>query len=59
MEMTMAQDSCAACDCPLDEDRRTVTIGGRPVEVCCEQCAVALNEAGTAVRGGVASFLDG
>jgi hypothetical protein len=39
------QDTCAACDTPLDEGRQSVTIGGRVVEVCCEECAVALGEA--------------
>ena len=43
------QDSCAACDTPLDETRRTVTIGGKTVEVCCEECAIALREARSAI----------
>lgn len=42
-------DTCAACDTPLDESRRTVTIGGRAVEVCCDECATALNEARRAI----------
>ncbi|MCW6536683.1 hypothetical protein [Sphingomonas lycopersici] len=48
------QDNCAACDMPLDEARRSVTIGGTVVEVCCEQCAIALREATASVeRDGV------
>ena len=45
------QESCAACDMPLDETRRTVTIGGKAVEVCCEECAVALREARLSIDG--------
>ncbi len=41
----MDKDNCAACDSPLDEDRKIVTVSGKPVEVCCEACAVALKEA--------------
>ncbi len=37
--------TCAACDCPLDDSVIRVTIGGRTVEVCCEDCARKLNEA--------------
>ena len=29
MRMNM-QDTCAACDTPLDDSRRVVTIGGKP-----------------------------
>ena len=39
------QESCAACDSPLDDSRRIVTVGGRSVEVCCEECAIVLKEA--------------
>ena len=39
------KDTCAACDAPLDEDRRRLTIAGKTVEVCCEACARALQEA--------------
>lgn len=42
----MAEKTCAACDCELDENLITVTIGGRTVEVCCEECAEKLREAG-------------
>lgn len=37
--------TCAVCDYPLDENRVEVTIGGRIVEVCCEECAQRLREA--------------
>ena len=45
MEDAMSENTCAACDCPLDENAIKVTIGGRTVEVCCEECARKLNEA--------------
>lgn len=48
---TMKKDTCAACDCELDSTRIAVTIGGRTVEVCCEECATALREAEAAVHG--------
>jgi ribosome-binding protein aMBF1 (putative translation factor) len=41
----MAERTCAACDCALDGDSIKVTIGGKTVEVCCEECAQKLNEA--------------
>ncbi|MEL1265349.1 hypothetical protein [Pseudoxanthomonas putridarboris] len=41
----MAEKTCAACDYPLDGDAIKVTIGGRVVEVCCEECALKLREA--------------
>lgn len=41
----MTEKTCAACDCPLDENAITVRIGGQAVEVCCEECAVKLREA--------------
>ena len=41
----MAEQTCAACDYPLDENAIQVTIGGRSVEVCCEECATKLREA--------------
>ena len=46
LESAMADKTCAACDCELDENVITVTVGGRPVEVCCEECADKLREAG-------------
>ena len=41
----MTEKTCAACDCPLDGDIISVKINGKTVEVCCEECAIALNEA--------------
>ena len=41
----MAERTCAACDCALDANALTITIGGKPVEVCCEACAEKLREA--------------
>jgi len=41
----MAEKTCAACDCPLDENSIKVKIGGKAVEVCCDECAVKLKEA--------------
>jgi hypothetical protein len=45
----MNEKTCAACDYPLDENAIQVTIAGKVVEVCCEDCAQKLRE--TAVRG--------
>jgi hypothetical protein len=42
----MAEKTCAACDGPLDTSPITVKIGTRIVEVCCEECAQKLGEAG-------------
>jgi hypothetical protein len=47
----MKEKTCAACDCPLDETAIAVTVGGESVEVCCNECARALNEAGATVSG--------
>jgi hypothetical protein len=41
----MNKQTCAACDYELDDNRITVTVGGKPVEVCCEECAEKLREA--------------
>jgi hypothetical protein len=41
----MAEKTCAACVCKLDENSFKVTIGGKTVEVCCEECAQKLKEA--------------
>ena len=46
----MAEQTCAACDYPLDENAIQATIGGRSVEVCCEECAQKLREAAAAVQ---------
>ncbi len=44
----MAEQTCAACDYPLDGNAIKVTLGGRIVEVCCEECAEKLREANDA-----------
>jgi hypothetical protein len=41
----MSETTCAACDCELDGNAISVEIGGRTVEVCCEECAQTLREA--------------
>jgi hypothetical protein len=45
---TMTQKTCAACDCELDQNSIKVKLGGKTVEVCCEECAAAIGEAETA-----------
>lgn len=42
---TMSQKTCAACDCELDQNSIKVKLGGKTVEVCCEECAAAIGEA--------------
>ena len=39
------EKTCAACDCKLDEGAIKVKLGGRVVEVCCDECARKLKEA--------------
>jgi hypothetical protein len=46
----MSEKTCAACDCELEGETITVTIGGAAVEVCCEECAVQLGEAQAAAQ---------
>jgi hypothetical protein len=41
----MSEKTCAACDCELDGNAIQVRIGGKIVEVCCDDCAVKLKEA--------------
>ncbi|HVY82703.1 MAG TPA: hypothetical protein VG994_17055 [Steroidobacteraceae bacterium] len=41
----MTEKTCAACDCTLDANAIKVQIGGKTVEVCCEDCATKLREA--------------
>jgi hypothetical protein len=41
----MVEKTCAACDCKLDGDSIKVKIGGKTVEVCCDECAHKLKEA--------------
>lgn len=45
----MAKKTCAACDYPLEPSSTIeVKIGGKTVEVCCEECATKLQEAAAA-----------
>jgi hypothetical protein len=44
-DITMSDKTCAACDYPLDAGAIRVTVGGKTVEVCCEECATQLKEA--------------
>jgi ribosome-binding protein aMBF1 (putative translation factor) len=46
----MAEKTCAACDCKLEGDPIKVKIGGKTVEVCCDDCAQKLNEADASAR---------
>jgi hypothetical protein len=51
----MVEKTCAACDCKLDVNPIEVRIGGKTVEVCCDECAHKLKEAdvsATAARRG-------
>jgi hypothetical protein len=41
----MTEKTCAVCDYALDENAIEVKVGGRVVEVCCEECAQKLREA--------------
>ena len=41
----MTERTCAACDYKLDDNAIKVTIGGKVVEVCCNECAEKLQEA--------------
>ena len=43
----MVETTCAACDCKLDVNSINVKIGGKTVEVCCDECAQKLKEART------------
>jgi hypothetical protein len=40
----MTEKTCAACDFPLDANFITVKIGGKNVEVCCDECAQKLKD---------------
>jgi hypothetical protein len=46
----MAAKTCAACDCQLEGNSIKVKIGGRTVEVCCDDCAQKLKEADASAR---------
>ena len=43
--MDTKEATCAVCDYPLDGNVIEVTVGGRTVEVCCEECAQKLRDA--------------
>jgi hypothetical protein len=45
------EKTCAACDCRLEGEVITVTVGGHPVDVCCEDCAAQLKEAEASASG--------
>ena len=45
----MTSKTCAACDYPLDANAISVKIGGKTVDVCCDECATKLQEAHAAV----------
>lgn len=47
----MAEKTCAACDCQLDVNSIKVRIGGKTVEVCCDDCAQRLKEADASATG--------
>ena len=47
----MANNTCAACDCALDDNAIKVKVGGKTVEACCEECAQKLKEAHAAAAG--------
>lgn len=47
----MTEKTCAACDYELDANAIQVKIGGKTVEVCCEECAQSLKEAHAATSG--------
>lgn len=42
---TMTEKTCAACDYKLDDNAIQVKLGGKTVEVCCDDCARKLKEA--------------
>jgi hypothetical protein len=47
----MSEKTCAACDCKLEAEVISVKIGGKTVEVCCEECAQTLKEAHASTMG--------
>jgi len=46
----MTERTCAACDCVLDANPIKVKVGGKTVEVCCDDCARKLNESQASVK---------
>jgi hypothetical protein len=47
----MTDTTCAACDCKIEGEAIEVHVGGKPVEVCCEECAERLREARVSAEG--------
>ncbi|HKS53652.1 MAG TPA: hypothetical protein VJS12_00125 [Steroidobacteraceae bacterium] len=47
----MKETTCAACDCRIEGEAIKVNIGGKAVEVCCEECAQTLREARVSAEG--------
>jgi RNase P subunit RPR2 len=46
LERAVTKKTCACCDYPLEPDSTIqVKIGGKEVEVCCEECADKLRAA--------------
>ncbi len=41
----MGARTCAACDCKLEGNPIKARVGGKTVEVCCDECAKRLKEA--------------
>lgn len=48
----MADKTCAACDYPLDSSAIQVRIGGKVVDVCCEECAQKVRAAHASATAG-------
>jgi hypothetical protein len=46
----MNETTCAACDCKIEGESIQVSVGGKTVEVCCEECALTLREAQVSVE---------
>lgn len=46
----MSKRTCAACDYVLEGDPIQVKIGGKTVEVCCNECAAKLKEASSSAQ---------
>jgi hypothetical protein len=48
----VVEKTCAACDCRLDANPIKVKIGGKTVEVCCDDCSRKLKEAHVSATAG-------
>lgn len=46
----MIEKTCAACDGKLDDNAVKVRIGGKAVEVCCDECAQKLKDGHSSAR---------